>query len=42
MKREMLQSQFAAHEEPRNGFVLDGSASPDEMIDKIVTLYFSS
>ena len=42
MKPEMLRSQFAALEEPENGFVVEVSGSPDEMIDKIVAHYFSS
>lgn len=40
MKPELLQSQFAALEEPENVFVLDVSLSIEEMIDKIVSECF--
>jgi gluconokinase len=40
MKPEMLRSQFAALEEPKNAFVLDVSASLENSIDKIVARYF--
>jgi len=41
MRPEMLQSQFAALEEPQNALVLDISASLENLIDKIVENYFS-
>ncbi len=41
MRPEMLQSQFAALEEPQNALVLDISASLENLIDKIVANYFS-
>jgi gluconokinase len=41
MKPEMLRSQFATLEEPKNAFVLDISAPLDKMIDKILSKYFS-
>lgn len=42
MRPEMLRSQFATLEEPKNALVLDVSASVEELIDKIVAKYFSS
>ena len=41
MRPKMLQSQFAALEEPQNALVLDISASLGNLIDKIVVNYFS-
>ena len=40
MKPEMLQSQFAALEEPGEAFALDISVSLNDMIDKIIARYF--
>jgi len=40
MRPEMLRSQFAALEEPENGFALDISMSVEEMIEKIMARYF--
>lgn len=40
MKPEMLQSQFAALEEPTDALALDISLSLNDMIDKILTKYF--
>ena len=42
MKPEMLRSQFAALEEPEDVLVLDVSMSVEDMIDKIMSRYFSS
>ena len=42
MKPEMLRSQFAALEEPEEVLVLDVSMSVEDMIDKIMSRYFSS
>jgi gluconokinase len=42
MKPEMLRSQFAVFEEPVNVFTLHVSMSVEDMIDKIMTNYFST
>lgn len=38
MKPQMLRSQFATLEEPKNALVIDISVSPDQIIDQIVGL----
>ena len=41
MKPEMLRSQFKVLEEPADAFVLDAFLPLNDMIEKIVTEYFS-
>jgi gluconokinase len=41
MKPEMLQSQFDALQEPQNALILDASMNLEDMLDRIMKIYFA-